>query len=872
MKLPFRQLAVVKIALLAVLTFDSSVARSQLLSPKRGFADTGASFNYLQAVNAGWYYRWGPTKANIGNLDAEFVPMFWNGGQANTANINTIINYGDVEWVLGFNEPERADQANMSVSQAISAWQTLSTGFAGTGIKLISPGVADTGGPDGGQAWLADFMSQANSQNLQVDAVAFHWYGVSTPNDPIGAANSFISRVDSYHNSYNLPVWITEFAIHDWGGNYTDEEVRAANAIFLDNVIPRLESRSHVAGYSWYNWFGDSALVEGNPLTPTNVGVPYVGALQSGEVENLAGRNLGEHVAYLAGGELTVTGSPGTVRYINALPGNSTLSGDVDLSLGNSSWVRIQPGATLRKTGSNRVTLAGPVTNQGVFEVREGTLQLQAPVVGDGALEVRGGILDVSATRFVVRNGQTLTNHADGAVNGVTLVSGGGVVQGSGNFIGAINTATGAVVRVGGNGLSSPSESALIDDFQTYAPGKLNAGATGGVWTGVFDGTSNAQVVSSGGNRSLEYYGTGSSWRGASTSLRSSFSSDDYSLADGENATYFFRVQRQGSETIDGIFGLTDLESLGTSQPWNELAVTMSLFQGTGAGDTTALRALDFGGGGDLVVRNNIAADEWVNVWLVVDNQTKTYQVATSFGDEDGDLFPNVFSFGRRTATGEALDTFAGAEFRSGSNPSNASVRIDDLYLLDGFDLTNPLIESELVGEIMNVQGDVNLVSGARLEFDIHDTSILDHLEISGALVAGGTFYVSLAAEAPLPQLGDSYDLLDFAAASGAFDSFDLPGLQSGLAWKVSDLLTSGQLTVVADVDFDNDGDVDGQDYLLIQQTSPELLNDWKNLVGAQLAVPANAATAVVPEPISSVLTVLCLSCLLMNSGRKWNR
>ena len=106
----------------------------------------------------------------------------------------------------GFNEPERSDQANMTVAQAISSWNTISNSFTGTSTNLVSPAVADTGGATGGQAWLASFMSQATAANLKVDAVAFHWYGVSTPDNPSGAASSFLSRVDSYHNSYGKPV------------------------------------------------------------------------------------------------------------------------------------------------------------------------------------------------------------------------------------------------------------------------------------------------------------------------------------------------------------------------------------------------------------------------------------------------------------------------------------------------------------------------------------------------------------------------------------------------------------------------------------------------------------------------------------------
>ncbi len=114
---------------------------------KRGYADTGANYDRMQAINSGWYYRWSPDKANLSQpFDAQFVPMIWGGYQANTATINKIKGYSDTEWVLGFNEPERPDQANMTVAQAISAWQTLSNGFAGSGIKLVSPAVADTGG------------------------------------------------------------------------------------------------------------------------------------------------------------------------------------------------------------------------------------------------------------------------------------------------------------------------------------------------------------------------------------------------------------------------------------------------------------------------------------------------------------------------------------------------------------------------------------------------------------------------------------------------------------------------------------------------------------------------------------------------------
>ena len=393
-------------------------AGAEVLSSKRGFGDVGANYANLQATGAGWYYTWGTGAANPGTFDAAHYPMFWNAPSQGTIDG---VKARNPAYVLGFNEPERADQANMTVAQAVASWTTISNGFAGTGTKLVSPAVADTGGAAGGQQWLAGFMSQAAANNLKVDAVAFHWYGVSTPANPSGAASAFLGRVDSYYNSYKKPVFITEFAIHDWGGAYTDAEITEANRQFLNIVVPALESRGHVAGYSWYHWFSDARLYGGTPPTPTPMAHSYVGALAAGQSDDVGGVNLGQHVAYLTGGELTMTGSAGRVRYVNALANASAISGTVDWGLVESSnWVRVQPGATLRKTGPNTVTLgAGTVTNQGVLEVAEGALRVGVPVAGGGPihiystggatgstgrLELTGGVTVAGPVTFAQRN------------------------------------------------------------------------------------------------------------------------------------------------------------------------------------------------------------------------------------------------------------------------------------------------------------------------------------------------------------------------------------------------------------------------------------------------------------------------------------
>ncbi len=420
---------------LAVILVCSPAIHAQVLSSKRGFADTGAGYSNLQAVNAGWYYDWGSTPNNIGNYNGDYYPMFWNAPSQTTINNVKALN---PKYVLGFNEPERTDQANMTVAQAISSWTTISNSFAGTTTKLVSPAPSDT---TAGRAWLSDFMSQASASGLQVDAVAFHWYGISTPNAS-QAISSFEGSVNLYWNTYQKPVFITEFAIHDWGGNYTDQQIIDANQTFLNAVIPWMESNAHVAGYSWYNWFSDSPLYSttGSNLNPTAMGYTYVGAIGSGTTTDLGGIDIGEHVADLTGGTLTMTGSAGTVRYINALANSSTITGALNWGLNSSSnWVRIQSGATLVKSGTNTISFTGgSLTNDGTLQVTQGVLQLGVSAGGAGTinitsdggstgstarLELTGNISVANAITFAQRNDP-------GASDGIRNVSGNNVLTG----------------------------------------------------------------------------------------------------------------------------------------------------------------------------------------------------------------------------------------------------------------------------------------------------------------------------------------------------------------------------------------------------------------------------------------------------------
>ncbi len=180
----------------------------------------------------------------------------------------------------------------------------------------------------------------------------------------------------------------------------------------------------------------------------------------------------------------------------------------------------------------------------------------------------------------------------------------------------------------------------------------------------------------------------------------------------------------------------------------------------------------------------------------------------------------------------------------------------------------------------LNVTGNFAQNEGGVLKMEIASTSSYDKLVIGGALMAGGTLDVDLLSF--MPQEGDSFDLFDFASSMGSF-TFDLPTLTGGLDWDVSNLLQTGQLSVVSaaleNADFNGDGSVDGRDFLIWQrgfgnpgslgtgdangdgQVNAADLAIWQGQYGN---VPELVATNVtVPEPgsIALLLSAVTLCC-----------
>ncbi len=146
--------------------------------------------------------------------------------------------------LLGFNEPDKTDQADMTVDQAIALWPRLQD----TGLRLGSPAPGKSPAQDG--SWLARFMAEAEARHYRVDFICVHWYGDITAPDAVEQLRAFLEAV---HYRYRRPVWLTEFS----GSNGPWLKLKTPvtledNAAFLRQALPMLESLPYLERYAWF--------------------------------------------------------------------------------------------------------------------------------------------------------------------------------------------------------------------------------------------------------------------------------------------------------------------------------------------------------------------------------------------------------------------------------------------------------------------------------------------------------------------------------------------------------------------------------------------------------------------------------------------
>lgn len=242
--------------------------------PWRWTAKKGIAGDIEAGLNVGWKYNWNLNQNSTADL--EYVPIRQNRWWPSLAQDWRA--RGSVH-LLGFNEPDRPDQANMSVADALAAWPEL----LATGLRVGSPATSD----GGRSSWLYPFMQQADAAGLRVDFVVVHYYWCWNPADPAGAANQFYNFLKSTYDQVRRPLWIKEW---NNGANWTScaDPTFAQQQACIAAMIQMLEETPWVERYAIYNWVEDVRRVKWDDGTLTPAGIVYrdqpsrIGYLQTG--------------------------------------------------------------------------------------------------------------------------------------------------------------------------------------------------------------------------------------------------------------------------------------------------------------------------------------------------------------------------------------------------------------------------------------------------------------------------------------------------------------------------------------------------------------------------------------------------------------
>jgi hypothetical protein len=212
-------------------------------------------------------YTWGPQgPPEAEALGLTFIPMLW--GDKQVADFARLVKKGYADMVFGFNEPNENGQSAMDASHGVALWKQYIQPLKYQGYKLISP--ATSSNPNG-MLWVKKFRELCGG-GCTFDGIAVHYYDVS----PQG----FITYIENWHNTFNLPVYPTEFACQNYNHGAQCSESEVYN--FMSTVTNYMDNADWVPMYFAFGVMKDmqgvntlNQLMDNNGQ-PTNLGKKYI--------------------------------------------------------------------------------------------------------------------------------------------------------------------------------------------------------------------------------------------------------------------------------------------------------------------------------------------------------------------------------------------------------------------------------------------------------------------------------------------------------------------------------------------------------------------------------------------------------------------
>jgi hypothetical protein len=326
-------------------TLDTKAAADvykQKKSQKRGVSTNFKVVAMPELLGPGvsWCYDWASTYnpsrlALYNSNDMVYAPMGWNSVPRTVDLVNN--SAAGSEYLLGFNEPNLAGQADLTPQEAAALWPAMVDAATEAGLGLVSPAMC-WGTMDGyldPEVWLDDFFAQEGVSLEGVDAIAGHAYMPNT-----SGVKAFCRKFAKY----GKPFWLTEFC-YDLYGQISDDP--AKHITFMAEILTYLEADPLICKYAWFmdtgmgteggncallDWVGKSSPT----LSP--LGVLYVGASSLDKEtayapdENIPAEHYSDSSATaIAEGE---GWNPSVVPALT-----TDTAGTLDISFGSKCWV-----------------------------------------------------------------------------------------------------------------------------------------------------------------------------------------------------------------------------------------------------------------------------------------------------------------------------------------------------------------------------------------------------------------------------------------------------------------------------------------------------------------------------------------------------
>jgi autotransporter-associated beta strand protein len=500
---------------------------------------------------------------------------------------------------------------------------------------------------------------------------------------------------------------------------------------------------------------------------------------------------------------------------------------------------------SLTLTGGGSLTLSGPNSYTGITRILGSTITAAAANSFAGLSgQVRFGSITVDGTTFggtfhVTDPGGNHVVVAAGTQNKFTTVGQSGVT-------GAFNVDYGVTLQIGaldGNGLPTSTVAAL----QTAGTGP-DGNTTGGSF--IKQGAGTLRIVSQNSQQDTNFQlqgGTVDLWHarglgGAdSTAVQLNMSDATTLMLTQDTPTNFLTYLRPND--AGGAISIV----INRLSPGAGVTHTFGALQSSAGGFTLHVAAgsnITSGSAGFILPSATLGG----NATFDVVNSALATTTMTIPGVVSGSGF-SLTKTGSGTLVLSGTNTYSG-----GTAVSGGALDVNGLITgpttviaggtLQGSGIANGLITVMSGGAVApgNSPGALTVASatfnaGSLLKIELGGTAPatqFDQLKANGPLALGGSLQVSLL-NGFAPQLGQSFDILDWGSRTGTFSAIQLPALSTGLAWNATKLYTAGLLSVVdlnhVPGDFDRDHTVSSADInsMLVALTD---LNTYKTTNG----------------------------------------